>query len=127
LAITSSQRSAIPSRLHEISSTVHAVAALAGANVQDRDFYPPWPADMASILLEQSRRTYLDLYGSEPKIQVIHAGLECAVIGDIYPGMDMISFGPTIRNPHSPSERMHIPSIEMVWNFLTALIKAMRH
>ena len=78
---------------------------------------------MDSLLLRRSKETYQELYGQEPVLQVIHAGLECAVIGDLYPPMDMISFGPTIRNPHSPDERIWIPSIRKVWDFLVALLK----
>ncbi len=77
--------------------------------------------------MQRSKEAYQKLYQQEPVIQVIHAGLECAVIGDIYPGMDMISFGPTIRDPHSPDERIFIPSIEKVWDFLVALIKEMKN
>ena len=126
LAIVSSQRSASMSRMVEITNVVHAAAALAGADTKDMDSYPPWPADMDSTLLERSIRTYRELNGVEPTLQLIHAGLECAVIGSIYDGMDMISFGPTIRDPHSPGERLHIPSIAKVWDFLVALIGEMK-
>lgn len=127
LVVLSSQRSAASSRLNEITAEVHAVAGLAGATAQDHDTYPPWQPQMNSLLLSRSKKTYRMLYGQEPVIQVIHAGLECAVIGDIYSGMDMISFGPTIRDPHSPDERIWIPSIIKVWDFLTALLKGMKN
>jgi len=122
LSIVSSQRSAAMSRLDEITATVHAVGKLAGADAQDQDAYPAWQPDMDSALLSCSKSVYRQLYGREPVIQVIHAGLECAIIGDIYPGMDMISLGPTLRNPHSPDERLFIPSIAKVWDFLAALL-----
>lgn len=125
LIVLSSQRSASASRLDEITAVVHSIAHLAGATVEDQDAYPPWQPRVDSVLLSQSKKTYRMLYHQEPVIQVIHAGLECAVIGDIYQGMDMISFGPTIRNPHSPDERIWIPSIEKVWNFLEALLKTL--
>jgi dipeptidase D len=125
LVLLSSQRSASISRLDEISATVHGVTHLAGATAADHDFYPPWQPHMASLLLKRSKKTYQSLYDREPVVQVIHAGLECAVIGDIFPGMDMISFGPTIRNPHSPDERILIPTIIQVWDFLKALLKEM--
>ena len=76
-------------------------------------------------LLRESQSVYRRLYKKEPAIQVIHAGLECAIIGDLYPGMEMISFGPTIRNPHSPAERLHVPSVEKVWQFLVALLSTL--
>jgi dipeptidase D len=127
LTITSSQRSAAVSRLAEMTAMVQAVASLAGAEAKDMDSYPPWPPDMRARLLERSIKVYRTLNGRAPEIQVIHAGLECAVIGSIFPGMEMISFGPTIRNPHSPGERLHVPSIEKVWNFLLALLRSMKN
>lgn len=127
LTVVSSQRSASVSRLNEITSSVHAVANLANAAFEDQDAYPPWQPRVDSALLSHSKKTYRMLYSQEPIIQVIHAGLECAVIGDIYPGMDMISFGPTIRNPHSPDERIWVPSISKVWDFLVALLREMKN
>lgn len=124
-AIQTSQRSAVASRLTDITETVHAAAFLAEAQVRDGNQYPPWPADMQAPLLRKSRQTYTRLFGKEPKIEIIHAGLECAIIGDQYPGMQMISFGPTIENPHSPTERLNIPSVEKVWQFLVALLAAL--
>jgi dipeptidase D len=126
VTIVNSQRSALDSRLDEINAGVNAVAQLAGATTKDHDAYPPWQPKMDSLLLQRSKEIYRKLYGQEPAIQVIHAGLECAVIGDIYPGMDMISFGPTIRNPHCPDERIWIPSIGKVWDFLAALLEALK-
>jgi dipeptidase D len=123
LTILSSQRSSSISRLDAITAAVTSVAKLAGATTQNHDAYPPWQPMMDSLLLRRSKETYQQLYDRKPVIQVIHAGLECAVIGDLYPGMDMISFGPTIRNPHSPDERIWIPSIKKVWDFLVTLLK----
>lgn len=123
--IHTSQRSAVASRLAEITATVHAAAHLAGAQVRDENQYPPWPPDLQAPLLRQSKQTYTRLFSKEPKVEVIHAGLECAIIGDQYPGMQMISFGPTIENPHSPTERLNIPSVEKVWCFLVALLAAL--
>lgn len=122
LTILISQRSAIISRLDEITSRVHAVAALSGARVQDDNVYPPWQPDSGANLLKRAKAVYQRLYGKSPVIQVIHAGLECAIIGDLYAGMDMISFGPTIQNPHSPDERILIPTVEKVWALLVALL-----
>ncbi len=125
ISIVSSQRSAIMSCLDEITAMVHAVASLAGASVQDQDAYPAWQPDRDSALLSRSKDVYRQLFGREPVIQVIHAGLECAIIGNIFSGMDMISFGPTLCNPHSPDERLYIPSISKVWDFLVALLAQM--
>lgn len=120
--ILCSQRSARVSRLEEITARVHAAAGLSGAVARDENHYPPWPPDMASPLLAQAQQSYQNLHGRPPVIQVIHAGLECAIIGDLYPGMQMISFGPTIESPHSPGERLHLPSVGKVWQFLVALL-----
>lgn len=124
LSIVSSQRSAVISRLEEITAKVHAVAQLAGATSRDHDTYPPWQPDMASPLLGRAKAIYHQLFDRSPKIEVIHAGLECAIVGDIYQDMDMISLGPTIRNPHSPDEAIFIPSVVKVWDFLVALLAA---
>ena len=126
ISILSSQRSALVSRLEAITTSVHAVGRLCGATVEDSDGYPPWQPDINSALLERAKGVYRRLYDRELVVEVIHAGLECAVIGDIYPGSDMISFGPTIRNPHCPDESLHLPSIEKVWDFLKALLREIR-
>jgi dipeptidase D len=123
LFILVSQRSAVFSRLEEVRSSVHSLAALSGASVQDASAYPPWQPDTDSGVLKTSQAVYQRMFGKPPVIQVIHAGLECAIIGDLYNGMDMISFGPTIENPHSPDERLYVPSVEAVWKFLVAVIE----
>jgi dipeptidase D len=122
--ILSSQRSASASRLAEVTSVVHAVAELAGAACRDNNKYPAWQPDMDSPLLRLAVQTYQRLFGKDPIIEVIHAGLECAIIGERYPGIQMISFGPTIRGPHSPNERLYIPSIEPVWQLLAGLLES---
>jgi dipeptidase D len=123
LSLLSSQRSALASRLAEVTATVHAVADLAGATCLDENKYPAWQPDMDAPLLHRARQVYMELFDKEPRIQVIHAGLECAIIGDRYPGMQMISFGPTIRSPHSPAERLNIPSVDLVWRLLVRLLE----
>jgi dipeptidase D len=74
-------------------------------------------------VLETAVRTHAELYGSEPKVEAIHAGLECGIIGEKYPGMDMVSLGPTIRGAHSPDERVNIPSVGRYWDYLLAVLK----
>ncbi len=120
--VLTSQRSSVASRLTEISTRIEALAALAGAHADHQNSYPPWQPDTESGLRRRCEALYPQIFGTEPKVTAIHAGLECAIIGDLYPGMQMISFGPTIENPHSPDERLHIPSIGRVWDFLTALL-----
>jgi dipeptidase D len=108
--------------MDEITAIVNAVAGLAGADSQPKNEYPPWTPNMQSALLKRCKDVYTKVSGRQPVIQSIHAGLECALIGDTYEGMDMISFGPTMEDPHSPSERLFIPSIAKVWEFMVALL-----
>jgi dipeptidase D len=124
LHLVSSQRSTVMSRLDELTGHISAIARLAGAQVRHTSGYPAWQPDMNSALLQRSREMYQELFGAEPRVEMIHAGLECGVIGAIFGGMDMISIGATIENPHSPSERLHVPSVGRVWQFLTALAES---
>lgn len=126
LTILNSQRSSLMSRLEQISQQVLAISRMAGALHRSTAYYPPWSPDPRSAILERSQHVYRDLFQQPPVAQVIHAGLECAIIGDYIKGMDMISFGPTIENPHSPSERLYLPSVEKVWRFLVALLEDMK-
>jgi dipeptidase D len=126
LTVLSSQRSSVMSHLDEINQRVLAVARLVGAAARGTTGYPPWTPNPGSLLLARSQKVYRTLFGKDPIVQSIHAGLECAIIGDRVAGMDMISFGPTIENPHSPFERLYLPSVEKVWRFLVALLKDMR-
>jgi dipeptidase D len=122
LHILSSQRSVFTSRVGEISRQVASVARLAGASVKTDSAYPAWQPKMDSDLLKRCKDTYRNLFKSQPVVEIIHAGLECAVIGDKYPDMDMISIGPTMKNPHSPDECLYIPSISKVWQFMAMLL-----
>ncbi|MCG6892647.1 MAG: aminoacyl-histidine dipeptidase [Desulfobacteraceae bacterium] len=126
LHILTSQRSSLMSRMDEMTGKIISVAALAGSGTETDNEFPPWPANMASPLLQRCSTVYRKLFRQEPKVELIHAGLECAIIGDRYPDMDMISFGPDIENPHSPDERLNIPSIEKVWDFMVALLASFR-
>jgi dipeptidase D len=122
IELVTSQRSSIISRLSEITDQIKAVSALTGAETEDENAYPAWQPQMESPLLSRCVDIYTDLFGKKPKIEVIHAGLECGVIGAKYPEMDMISFGPTIKGAHSPDEKLHIPSVGKVMTFLTELL-----
>jgi dipeptidase D len=126
LAILNSQRSAMMPKLDEISRRVLAVSRLVGADHRTTACYPAWAPDPESLLLERSIKVYQDLFHKSPVVQVIHAGLECAIIGAKIDNMDMISLGPTIENPHSPSERLYLPSVENIWTFLVALLEDMK-
>ncbi|HWR24664.1 MAG TPA: aminoacyl-histidine dipeptidase [Methanosarcina sp.] len=122
--IISSQRSSNSFKLAEITEKVEAVAKLAGAQVKSEPGYPAWEPDFESGLLLKSKQIYTEIFGKEPEIKVIHAGLECGVIGSKCKNMEMISFGPTIKDLHCPAERVFIPSIEKVWIFLVNLLKS---
>lgn len=126
LTILNSQRSTLMPKLEEICQRVLAISRLAGTGHRSTAHYPPWTPDPDSAILKRSQNVYRDLFNKPPIVQVIHAGLECAIIGDNITGMDMISFGPTIENPHSPSERLYLPSVEKVWKFLVALLEDMK-
>ncbi|HHV23378.1 MAG TPA: aminoacyl-histidine dipeptidase [Methanosarcina sp.] len=124
IMIVSSQRSSNNPRLAEISGKVEAVAKLAGAWIEHELGYPAWEPDLKSELLLKCRQVYYETFGKKPEIKVIHAGLECGIIGSVHEGMEMISLGPTIKDPHCPSERIFIPSIEKIWIFLEDLLKS---
>jgi dipeptidase D len=96
---------------------------LIGAKVSFEGAYPGWKPNMDSAILKTMLETYQSLYGKTPEIKAIHAGLECGILGAVYPKWDMISCGPTIRNPHSPDERVNIESVGKFWNFLVATLK----
>jgi dipeptidase D len=118
-----SQRSSVASRLNWITQRIEAIAHLAGAVTQTGKGYPAWEANWNCALLAKSKQVYTRIFGVDPVVEVIHAGLECGIIGNIYSDMDMISFGPTIENPHSPDERVNLMTIDKVWRFMVALIE----
>jgi dipeptidase D len=124
--VLTSQRSSIVSRLQAHTSRIEAVARLAGGEGKSGDGYPPWPPKMNSPLLAKSKKLYQTMFGKEPVVEVIHAGLECGIIGEKNPGMDMISIGPDLKNPHSPDEKIKISAIGKVWDFLVELLKELK-
>lgn len=123
IIIGTSQRSSIETEKENTVLQVRAVCLLAGATVETTDGYPGWKPNMASKTLSLAISTYKRLFGNEPEVKAVHAGLECGIIGEKYPRMDMISFGPTIEGAHSPEERVHIESVEKFWKFLTEMLK----
>ena len=106
----------------ELADMVESVFALAGAQVEFSGGYPGWAPDMQSPILQTMKRVYKQRFGQEPKVMIIHAGLECGILGTHYPSMDMISFGPTIRHPHSPDEKVNIESVGKFWEYLLATL-----
>lgn len=117
--VTTSQRSSVESRKWDIARQVEALFRLAGAEVTHGDGYPGWAPNMNSPIMHIASDAYEELYGVRPAIKAIHAGLECGLFLEKYPHLDMVSFGPTLRDVHSPTERMHIPAVERFWGQLT--------
>ena len=118
-------RSSVESRKEELQEIIHSVFAMAGAEVEFSGSYPGWKPNLKSHILEVMKQTYQENYGVEPRVIIIHAGLECGIIGRNYPGMDMISFGPTIKYPHSPDERVNIATVVKFYEYLLATLKAL--
>jgi dipeptidase D len=123
ITLTTSQRSSVASEIDEIVQSVASIFELGGAEAETTEGYPGWKPNMDSPILKVARDTYRSLYGKKPEVKAIHAGLECGIIGEKYPGMDMVSFGPTLEGVHSPDEKMHIDSVERFWNFLLTILK----
>ena len=121
--IKSSQRSSLLSARRHVSNMVKAAFELAGAKVEVGEGYPGWKMNPDSEILHIAVEAYKELFGREPKVLGIHAGLECGLFSEKYPGLDMISFGPTLRGVHSPDERLLIPTVQMVWNHLKAILE----
>lgn len=107
-----------------VQSMVGSVATLAQANVTFSGAYPGWKPDPNSQIMKIFRQTYEGIYGKIPEIMVIHAGLECGLFKEPYPNMDMISFGPTIKFPHSPDEKVNIKTVELFWEQMIAILGA---
>ncbi len=123
IIVSTSQRSSLSSLKRDIADMVSSVFQLAGARVKHGDGYPGWSPDMKSEILLVMKTQYKNLFNEEPKVLAIHAGLECGLIGEKYPGIDMISYGPTIKGAHSPDERLHIPTVEKFWKLTLETLK----
>ena len=118
-------RSLVDSAALALAREIADLFALIGADCAASDGYPGWTPDPDSPLLALAQRVYAREFGAEAALQVIHAGLECGIIGAKYPGLDMISFGPTIHGAHAPGERVEVASVEQSWKLLTALLAAL--
>jgi len=126
LIILSNQRSSNMDSLALLCDRIMSVARLAGAVGETSGGYPSWKPNMDSALLARCLHVYEKRFGRKPVVEAIHAGLECGIIGSKYDGMDMISFGPTIKHPHSPDEKIDIKTIGEVWDFMVALFESYR-
>lgn len=123
IVVTTSQRSSVASELDEIVQVVAIIFELGGAKVTQESGYPGWKPNLESPILKVARSTYRELFGKEPEVKAVHAGLECGIIGERYPGMDMVSFGPTLEGVHSPDEKIYIDTVERFWRYLLAILK----
>ncbi len=123
IEITTSQRSSGESGKRDVVNMVTSVFELAGAKVVHGDGYPGWAPNANSVILDITRNCYQKLFKKEPKVLAIHAGLECGLIGEKFPGMDMISYGPTIKGAHSPDERLLIETVDMFWKLTLEVLK----
>jgi dipeptidase D len=120
--IGSNTRSSLGEALVSVQDQVEAIGRLAGAQVERHAGYPGWQPNMSSPLLASARKVYQEVTGEEAQVTAIHAGLECGLLGERSPGLDMISFGPTIENAHSPQERVNIGSVERFYKYLKVLL-----
>jgi len=123
LEITESSRSSVMPALSVVQAGLFALARLAGAEPRSVGGYPGWQPNMDSAILARARAVHEKVTGRAPEVKAIHAGLECGIIGEKFGGMDMLSFGPQIEWPHSPSERVKIDSVERFYEFLKALLQ----
>ena len=124
IVVGTSQRSSIDSCKIAVANQVATTFLLAGADITQGDGYPGWSPNPKSEILKIAQESYKRLFGKDPKIMAIHAGLECGLFLAKYPHLDMISFGPTLRDVHSPNERIEIRTVGMWWNHLLDLLKS---
>lgn len=118
-------RSSVESRKEELREVIHSCFNLAGADVVFSGSYPGWKPNLKSSLLATMKQLYKQEFGNDPRVVIIHAGLECGIIGRNYPGMEMISFGPTIEHPHSPDERVNIATVQKFYQYILAALRSL--
>ena len=121
--VVTSQRSSVESRKFDIANRIEALFVMAGAAVSHGEGYVGWQPNLNSRIMKIASDAYEELYGVKPAIKAIHAGLECGLFLTKFPGLDMVSFGPTLQNVHSPSERMYIPAVERYWGQIRRTIE----
>lgn len=123
LRIGTSQRSSVDSAINYIAQSVASIFKLAGGESQKGDSYPGWKPDLDSEILNLSKKVFKETFGNEPELKAIHAGLECGILEGKNPGLDMVSFGPTIENAHSPDEKVNIETVERFYKLLKGILK----
>ena len=124
--IATSQRSSVESAKLAAAAKIESTFRLAGCRVKHSDGYPGWTPNPDSRVLKVGVEVYKKMYGREPIVRAIHAGLECGLIGEKYPNMDMISYGPTLRGVHSPDERIEIKTVQMFWDLTLQILKNLK-
>lgn len=122
IVVTVHQRSSVDSRRDEIADRVKALFGMIGYEVLFDDAYVGWAPDPESKVLEVAKQSFESLFGTQPKVEALHAGLECGLFLEKMPGLDMISFGPTLKDIHSPNEKANIPSVQEFWKFLCDIL-----
>jgi len=127
IEIGTSQRSSSEHGKQDVLNMVESVFRLAGAKITHNDGYPGWTPNPKSPILDITHKAYVKLFKQEPKVLAIHAGLECGLIGEQYPGIDMISYGPTIKGAHSPDERLEIITVQKFWDLTLEVLKNIPH
>lgn len=115
-------RSSVDSARAALARRMESVFKLAGVRVKFTGGYSGWAPNASSEILALMKKVYKDMFGEEPKVMAIHAGLECGILAGAYPHWDMVSMGPTLLSPHSPDERAYIPSVQKVWDFLQKVL-----
>lgn len=126
IVVTTSQRSSVERAKKDAKNSIEAVLELARATVEHSDGYPGWNPNPNSQLLQWSVDSYKELFGVEPKVRAIHAGLECGLFLEKYPHLEMVSFGPTLRGVHSPDERLEIATVDKFWRLLLDVLKRVK-
>jgi len=127
IEIGTSQRSSSEHGKQDVLNMVESVFRLAGGKITHNDGYPGWTPNPKSPILEVTRNAYVRLFNQQPKVLAIHAGLECGLIGEQYPGIDMISYGPTVKGAHSPDERLEIKTVQKFWDLTLEVLKNIPH
>ena len=122
LTVITSQRSSVVSELHAMAEKVEAVFFLGGFEVEHHGEYPGWKPNLKSHILEVTVQAYKELFGREPEVKAIHAGLECGLFLEKFPDLDMISFGPTLRGVHAPGEKLELASLEKFARHLNHIV-----
>ena len=116
-------RSSVEAAKGEVSGQIETAFAKLAAKVTHSGDYPGWTPNANSKTLELMKNIYSEMFGKDAVVSAVHAGLECGIIGSHYPGLDMVSLGPTIKNPHSPDEKCHIESVEKYWRYLLEILQ----